>query len=297
MSNICCPVCDSKKTEVKCQLDDTNRDRFLEFSEIKFSGYLQEILDDGLHPIIIGCNQCGFCWYNEIPTEDKLMKMYSSGKSLGVTSTSEYKIIKEKSITKLLNGLLRITKKNKNISLLDYGSGRGKFSQIASASGFNVTAFEPSLSRNLLKKTKNINYINDLSVLKNSKIKFDVVVLDNVLEHLPDPKRALLEIRKYCNTNTIVYISVPNMLRTHEGRKIWDLWPYKKGSKVVHSMAPFEHLVGFTPKSLDLLLKKCSYSNISQIDNFIFSPLIFLKKIILNLFSLGGSTIRIINIK
>ena len=296
MSNICCPVCDSKKTEVKCQLDDTNRDRFLEFSEIKFSGYLQEILDDGLHPIIIGCNQCGFCWYNEIPTDDQLMKMYSSGKSLGVTSASEQKIIKEKSITKLINGLLRITKKNKNISLLDYGSGRGDFSQMASISGFNVTAFEPSLSRNMLKEKKKINYINDLSVLKNSKIKFDVVVLDNVLEHLPDPSLALSEIHNYCNKNTIIYVSVPNILRAHEGKAIWDLWPYKKDT-MIHTMAPFEHLSGFTPKSLDLLLKKCSYSNISQIDNFIFSPLIFLKKIILNLFSLGGSTIRIIKIK
>ena len=296
MQKNCCPVCDSVKTEIKCELDDTNRDRFLEFSEIKFSGYLQEIINIGLHPIIYGCNQCGFCWYNEIPTNNQLMKMYSCGKSLGLTPTFEHKIIKEKAITELLNGLLRIIKKNNNISLLDYGSGKGGFSQMASVSGFNVTAFEPSLSRNMLKTKKNINYINDLSVLKNSKIKFDVIVLDNVLEHLPDPKLALLEIHKYCNKNTIIYVSVPNILRAHEGKDIWDLWPYKKDT-MVHTMAPFEHLSGFTPKSLDLLLKKCSYSNISQIDNFIFSPLIFIKKIILNLFSLGGSTMRIIKIK
>lgn len=292
MSNLSCPICNSTNTEIRCELDNTNQDSFFEFSKVKFSSYLDEIVKQGLHPLIYGCNNCKFCWYNEIPTNDQLMKMYSKGI---VKPTTEYFKFKDKLNSKLLKGILRITKKNKNIKLLDYGSGSGRFSKMASSFGVNVTSYEPSLSRNELKSTKNINYINDLKLLNKSIDKFDVIILDNVLEHLPNPKHTISEIRKYCDKNTLIYISVPNILRAHEGKEIWKVWPYK--NKRVHTMAPFEHLSGFTSKSLDLLLKKCMYTKISLIDNFIFSPLLFFKKIILNLFKLGGSTVKIVKIK
>jgi len=291
MSKVPCPVCESLNTEIRCELDRTNNDSFFEFSKIKFSGYLDEIVNEGLHPIIYGCNICKFSWYNEIPTDDQLIMMYSKGV---VKPTTEYYDFKDKLNSKLLNGLLRIIKKNKDIKLLDYGSGTGRFSNLASSLGIEVTSFEPSLSRNQLKSKKNINYINDIKLLDKSNIKFDAIILDNVLEHLPDPKNAILEIRKFCNKNTLIYLSVPNIIRAHEGKEIWNVWPYK--NKRVHTMAPFEHLSGFSPKSLDILLKKCMFKNISIIEEFIFSPTSFFKKIILNIFRLGGSTIRIVKI-
>ena len=289
-----CPVCDHTNTEIRCELDSTNKDNFVEFSNIKFGGYLEEIVKKGLHTVIYGCNNCKFCWYNEIPTHDQLMTMYSKGQCT-VNQTDEYNKVKDKHNRYILKGLLRIIKKNNNIKLLDYGSGIGRFSKLASSLGIEVSSFEPSLSRNQLKSIKNINYINDLKLLDESNIKFDAIILDNVLEHLPDPKDKMLEIRKYCDNNTLIYISVPNILRAHEGKEIWNVWPYK--NKRVHTMAPYEHLSGFTPKSLDILLSNCSYTNTSFLNNLIFSPTIFIKKIILNLFRLGGSTMRIVKIK
>ena len=105
-----CPVCESLDTDIRCELDKTNQDSFFEFSKVKFSGYLDEIVKKGLHPLIYGCNDCKFCWYNEIPTNDQLMKMYS--KAI-VKPTSEYFKFKDKLNSQLLKGILRITKKNK----------------------------------------------------------------------------------------------------------------------------------------------------------------------------------------
>ena len=295
MKKIFCPICNSNKIETRCELNEDNIDNFLEFSKIKYNSFLEEIVNQGLHPKIYGCNDCMYCWYNEIPTDKQLMEMYMKANSLGLNPHSKSKQLKKKSNTLLINGILRILNKKNKINLLDYGSGKGEFSKLASNYSINVTAFEPSISRNSLKLTKNINYVNDLGVLKN-KIKFDLIVLDNVLEHLPNPESKLLELKKYCSKDTLIYINVPNLLRAHEGKNIWKNWPYRKKS-MVHTMAPFEHLSGFTPKSLEILLYKCKFFEVSNLVNLIFSPNLFFKKIILNLFNLGGSTIKIVKIK
>lgn len=286
-----CPVCKSSDTEIKCQLDKSNSDSFEEFSKVKFSGYLTEITNSGIHPVIYCCNQCKHCWYQQIPSDEQLMVMYSKG----ITKpNNKYLIEKKKNNMSLLNRLLRLKSKKKKIKLLDYGSGVGSFSKLASEKGLHVTAFEPSLSRNQINNS-NIEYINNLKNLISKETKFDLIIFDNVIEHLPDPSKTLQSIKKFCNQETVIYISVPNILRAHEGKKIWSVWPYK--NKIVHTMAPFEHLSGFSPKSLNILLDNLNFREISFIENFIFSPHIFLKKIILNLFRLGGSTIRLIKLK
>lgn len=295
MTKIICPICNSNKIETKCELNEDNFDNFLEFSRVKYNSFLEKIVNQGLHPKIYGCNDCMYCWYNEIPTDKQLMEMYKKANSLGLSSHLKNKKLKEKSNILLLKGILKICNKKNKINLLDYGSGHGEFSELASNHYINVTAFEPSISRNSLKSTKNINYVNDLGILKD-KIKFDLIILDNVLEHLPNPESKLLELKKYCTKDTLIYINVPNLLRAHEGKNIWKNWPYRKKS-MVHTMAPFEHLSGFTPKSLEILLHKCKFVEVSILDNLIFSPNLFLKKIILNLFNLGGSTIKIVKIK
>jgi len=90
--------------------------------------------------------------------------------------------------------------------------------------------------------------------------RFDVINLEQVLEHVPDPNKILLNIRSYCSDATIVRITVPNILWCEEGKDIWRLWPFD--GQRTHVMAPFEHLHGFTPSSLVNLIKRSGYEHL-----------------------------------
>ena len=100
--------------------------------------------------------------------------------------------------------------------------------------------------------------IHSIDELRNRK--FDAIQLEQVLEHVPDPLVTLSQLREYCKSNTVIRITVPNLLRDRNAAKIWTTWPFDGVSP--HILAPFEHLHGFTPKSLDILVYRSRYSPI-----------------------------------
>lgn len=71
--------------------------------------------------------------------------------------------------------------------LLDFGCGNGAFMIAASAAGFSCTGveFSPSTVKRLKETTELM--IFDILSFQSSKLKFDVIYLGHVLEHLIDP--------------------------------------------------------------------------------------------------------------
>jgi hypothetical protein len=98
--------------------------------------------------------------------------------------------------------------------------------------------------------------VSDLAELDGSK--FAVVQLEQVLEHVTDPLATLQTIRRHCLPDALVRVTVPNLLRADEGGALWEEWPFN-GSRP-HTMAPFEHLQGFTPKSLRILVQRAGFA-------------------------------------
>lgn len=71
-------------------------------------------------------------------------------------------------------------------------------------------------SRVLFKQLKNNKYfkIYNLFIEKlRIKKKFDLIVMDNVLEHIEKPNMALKKLSEISNKKTLIYISVPNTLK------------------------------------------------------------------------------------
>ena len=56
---------------------------------------------------------------------------------------------------------------------------------------------------------------------------------------------------------TVLRITVPNIRRSYEGARFWEDWPFD-GTRA-HTLAPFEHLHGFTPTSLRRLADRAGF--------------------------------------
>ena len=252
-----CQICDSSVTPTSItSIDGFNKESYLEYSKKKYDG----LIDDWINIIkveIIHCVKCDHYWYREQPGQSMLNEMYASNINLrpaskGIDRSATSKIKNE------ISKLMWLIKKPAPL-FLDYGSGSGKWAKVAVDVGFTVTAYEPSKERSFEKNEQSYTLVHSTDSLQH--LLFDVINIEQVLEHVSKPVELLKEVRKYCAPGAVVRITVPNILRCNEADKIWEEWPYN-GSRT-HTMAPFQHLQGFTPNSLRSVILKAGFKPIN----------------------------------
>ena len=226
MVNLSCPVC---KT-----LANTKSTLF-------------KLQKDSHHLNVVNCISCShvYTYFND---EIEIQNYYDD-KDYAVNDTRKtiiYKI-QEREYNKVLLKIKKLSVKKQNISLLDFGSGKGLFLNFANKLGFTTKGVETSLPRAAYAK----NFFNlDISTLNYEEGlifdgKFEVLTILHVLEHLTNPKELLNKLLKAnLIQNGIVVIEVPN----------FDSWQSKWASKHwIHLDIP-RHISHFTPKYLKGML-------------------------------------------
>ena len=141
-------------------------------------------------------------------------------------------------------------------NILDFGCGYGRFLNYAKSFSKNVYAFE--LSQHAInyikKKYKDINIIHSY---KNINVKFDLITLFHVLEHIPSPVNILKDLKKILSNNGTIIVEVPSahdfLLKFDELNEFKDFTFWS------------EHLVLHTEASLKLILKKSGFTKIKII--------------------------------
>lgn len=105
----------------------------------------------------------------------------------------------------VLNEILAIIKRHfKGKKILEIGCGDGYFLDMLSNNGFDIMGMDPSFSgENPL--------ISKEYFTKDSKEKFDCVILRHVLEHIKDYYGFLRDIAAANNNQGLIYIEVPNL--------------------------------------------------------------------------------------
>jgi len=112
----------------------------------------------------------------------------------------------------ILQQRMNLTKKN----CLDIGCGSGGTSIALAQNGAQVTALDHNAARvNLLKarlgQESAIQVLHtDAHTLQFPDQQFDLVILQDVIEHLPKPQEALNEIYRVLKTGGLLYFSTPN---------------------------------------------------------------------------------------
>lgn len=240
-----CPCCGARELDWPRRRNDQLVEAFLRLSREKYGGCMDG-WEQYLSLDVARCAPCGHIWHHMQPDQDALFLMYAQGRRLrgGAPSTQP-----TSRMLATMTGLFRLGRTGELLpTLLDYGSGAGRWSVAAQQAGFRVTAYEPSAGRQ--RDARGVEIIGSLGCLAGRK--FDVINLEQVLEHVPDPASSLCGLREYCHDNTVLRISVPDVARL--GAALWQGFPFD--GRVMHMLSPFEHLHGFQRSSLFALLDR-----------------------------------------
>jgi 2-polyprenyl-3-methyl-5-hydroxy-6-metoxy-1,4-benzoquinol methylase len=145
------------------------------------------------------------------------------------------------------------------INFLDIGCGQG-YGLIESLSrGWNTTGVDINDNRIRAAKINGINfYPGNLTEVKLKENYFDIVYVDSVLEHAPNPMEYLELINGLIRLRGVVYIGVPN-----EDSFLNDIRKLNlilRNNKIRSSkLKPFDspyHIIGFNRSSLKYMINK-----------------------------------------
>jgi hypothetical protein len=253
-----CIICDSDKdcsVIYKRKVTDVNLLNFL----INYYTNLNINLLQKYEYIILYCKECDFYWQKFIPNEQLLFELYEVwiepevSKKKAFLSLLKYR----KRVEGIFNSFIksRINKKTP-LKFLDYGAGWGGWSQIAQNMGVEVNAFEISPKRIDALRSLDIQIVSNLF----QNIKYDLILLNQVLEHVRDVGTLLNQLNQSCDKNSNLIISVPNC------KSVKNLILTEKFLIGKNQLHPIEHLNGFTNKSLSKLMIKYGFKKISIID-------------------------------
>ena len=168
-------------------------------------------------------NEYGFYQVKEYPNEEEIKeyyeKKYYSDKGNGCSYSIQYddeELIYIKERAKIWLNLVNRCSTSKSNTMLDMGCGEGFSMKYFHESGYKVSGNDYSNEGILRQNPEMIPYFEQGDLLdigyrrieKNEK--YDVILMQNVLEHVTEPKRLLQVCYELLNKNGLLLIEVPN---------------------------------------------------------------------------------------
>lgn len=268
-----CPICSSSKYSLFYK-ESYNSPYLKDYLTNYYGGRLDFKLIKRKSFVVNYCNNCDFYWHKSILKDRYLKKLYTlwinSKESFLKHQMNKYPLQRAQIISFLIRCLnsQKLSLQRRDIKFLDYGGGWADFAVCAKALGCNAYIYDLSPARIKYAKTNGIDCLNsrDLNFHKGT---FDFILLNQVLEHVPNPMKMIKTVNLLLKPGGILAISVPNAKSISHSKIVC------KGP-----LQPLEHINGFTPKSLVKLLERSGFLII--LGNPFFLEISF-KKIILNL--------------
>ncbi len=113
----------------------------------------------------------------------------------------------------------------KGAKVLDVGTASGGFLEAAKIFGYEAIGLEPSHFMVQRGRQRGLEIVQGtLEQADYPEASFDMVCLWDVLEHLPDPRRALVRARKIIRPNGVLLVNYPDIgtwMAKLAGRRFW----------------------------------------------------------------------------
>ena len=197
---------------------------------------------------IVRCLSCNLVFTNPIFDEEHYEKLYNSKtykKIVQDLGEASHLYRKERFGNERIQTIKQFFKKNK-VTYLDIGCSTGFVVEAAKDHGWNATGIDLNKSAVDFGKRRDLNLFNVDLFNINFKNKFDVITLYDVLEHLVNPKKTILKVKKLLKKNGLVHLYVPN---------------YNSASRILmgkeaHFIWPSHHLTYYTIETISDFLEK-----------------------------------------
>jgi len=205
--------------------------------------------DETLIDQVVKCNKCGFVYINPRIKSELVVKGYTGGSDENFVSQARGR---EMTFAKCLDSVEKYKKKGR---ILDIGTAGGSFLKVAKGCGWDAHGIEPN---KWLGEWGKKQYGVDIKqgTIHDHKFPdnyFDVITLWDVLEHVPDPKKELLEVRRILKDDGFIFVNYPDIgswIAKLMGRR-WVFWLSI-------------HLFYFTPRTMKMMLKKTGFRFIKK---------------------------------
>ena len=191
---------------------------------------------------IVRCRGCGLVYVNPRLTVDALAALYH-GQAISPTA---YYVRTERQDEKSFAARLRLLERHHPPgSLLDLGCGTGAFSAVARARGWQTTGLDVNAQSIARCHQRGLDAICDVFPSRAlAGRSFDVIVMNDFIEHLPDSGAALSAAAELLGPSGVLFIATPD---------IGSLMARLTGQRWLH-LKPNEHLVYFDRRTIEALL-------------------------------------------
>jgi SAM-dependent methyltransferase len=209
-------------------------------------------------PCFHRCKGCGLIFRYPFPDVAILSHLYRTSwmsPDQNKAETGATEIVNAHSLVKFLTRSIG----NANLSgqnILDFGAGRGAMTIALLQKGAQVIAVEPFGYDRLV--DLGVSTYRDLEGLPR-EVRFDGIILLEVLEHLPKPRRTLEQLHQHLVPGGWLFITTPNAAGL----------PAKlRGERWREAVRP-GHVLFFTPPTLKSLLLESGFSRIERPRRFV----------------------------
>ncbi len=201
------------------------------------------------------CNNCGLLFVN--PRLNIAFRNFCYKKERHLV---DYFLRREKQSRSQAELVLRILSSMdcRNGRLLEVGCGIGIFLNIASERGFHVTGVESNEHTSAYASKRHNVICSDFYSIQLPESFFDIIVIEQTLEHLAEPLKALLKARKLLKTRGFLYIGIPSVDwlsiiiadMTSKIKRLHSFW------------SPEDHLYYFNSLTVKKYLKRAGFEDV-----------------------------------
>ena len=208
---------------------------------------------------LVRCRECGLVYINPRHIKEEEKKFYT----FRCYESENIRIWRDAKIKLFEKALEKIKVYKDRGKLLDIGCGMGYFLKIAQQKGWQTFGVELSKKAGSFAKEK-----LGLNIFQGEVIEagfesgsFDVITLWNVLDHLHDPVRELIEIGRILKRGGLIYLRLPNISFSLMIYRLYKILKMRR----LKDYSVF-HLYGFSAKTIKLMLEKTNFDVIELVN-------------------------------
>jgi 2-polyprenyl-3-methyl-5-hydroxy-6-metoxy-1,4-benzoquinol methylase len=223
---------------------------------------------------ILKCGQCSIEYISPIPTDEVLADYYSNYYLTRHCDYSKHDLsAMHQSVSDYL--IKHTNSSGEELKVLDYGFGEGHFLKHMASRGYQAYGYDLSdqniqqLQDYCQQTGQKIGVFNQLNQLSDSNLKFEIMTLFQVVEHLNNPVEIVKQLNELQNENGLLYMECPN-------NDAFYLRPKDLINKIIgrkkfwRSLKAPEHIFGYNRKSLSVLLNQAGY-RVIEIGDYYYS--------------------------